>query len=74
MSQINTFNQNTTLEIDLKSISHYSKKFQKKDIKITNSIEIINDQNNIDQICMNIGTIPYEVLTKLGYRYSRIYK
>ena len=49
-------------------------KFQKKDIQINNRIEIINDQNNIDRICMNIGTIPYEILTNLGFRYSRKYK
>ena len=49
-------------------------RFQKKDIQINNRIEIINDQNNINQICVNIGTIPYEVLTNLGHRYSRKYK
>ena len=49
-------------------------KFQKKDIQINNRIEIINDQNNINQICVNIGTIPYEILTNLGHRYSRKYK
>ena len=49
-------------------------KFQKKDVQINNRIEIINDQNNINQICMNIGTIPYEILTNLGRRYSRKYK
>jgi len=49
-------------------------KFQKKDIQINNRIEIINDKNNINQICMNIGTIPYEILTNLGHRYSRVYK
>ncbi len=49
-------------------------KFKKKDIKINNRIEIINDKNNIDQICMNIGTIPYEILTNLGYRYRRKYR
>ena len=49
-------------------------KFQKKDIQINNRIEIINDQNNINQICTKIGTIPYEILTSLGNRYSRKYK
>ncbi len=49
-------------------------KFQKKDIKISNRIEIINNQNNINQICVNIGTIPYEILTSLGHRYRRKYK
>ena len=49
-------------------------KFQKKDVQINNRIEIINNQNNINQICMNIGTIPYEILTNLGHRYSRKYK
>ena len=49
-------------------------KFQKKDIQIKNRIEVINDQNNINQICMNIETIPYEILTNLGHRYSRKYK
>jgi len=49
-------------------------KFQKKDIQINSRIEIINDQNNINQICKNIGTIPYEILTNLGHRYSRKYK
>ena len=48
--------------------------FQKKDVKINNRIEIINDQNNINKICVNIGTIPYEILTNLGNRYSRKYK
>ena len=45
-----------------------------KCVKINNQIEIINDQNNINQICKNIGTIPYEILTNLGHRYSRKYK
>ena len=49
-------------------------KFQKKDVQIYNRIEIINDQNNINRICENIGTIPYEILTNLGHRYSRKYK
>ncbi len=49
-------------------------KFQKKDIQINNRVEIINDQNNINKICENIGTIPYEILTNLGHRYSRKYK
>ena len=49
-------------------------KFQKKDVQINNRIEIINNKNNINQICMNIGTIPYEILTNLGHRYSRKYK
>ena len=49
-------------------------KFQKKDIQINNRIEIINDQNNINHICKNIGTIPYEILTNLGHRYSRKYR
>ena len=49
-------------------------KFHLEDIQINNQIEIINDQNNINQICMNIGTIPYEILTSLGHRYSRKYK
>ena len=49
-------------------------KFHLEDIQINNQIEIINDQNNINQICMNIGTIPYEILTGLGHRYSRKYK
>ena len=48
-------------------------KFQKKDIQINSQIEIINGQNNINKICMNIGTIPYEILTSLGHRYSRRY-
>jgi len=49
-------------------------KFHLEDIQINNQIEIINDQNNINQICMKIGTIPYEILTSLGHRYSRKYK
>ena len=49
-------------------------KFPLEDIQINNRIEIINDKNNINQICMNIGTIPYEILTSLGHRYSRKYK
>ncbi len=49
-------------------------KFQKKDVQINDRIEIINDQNNINQISKNIGTIPYEILTNLGQRYSRKYK
>jgi len=49
-------------------------KFNLEDIQINDEIEIINDQNNINQICMNIGTIPYEILTSLGQRYSRKYK
>ena len=48
--------------------------FKKREIKINNQIEIINKQNNINQICTNIGTIPYELLTNLGQRYNRKYK
>ena len=49
-------------------------KFRKKDIQINSRVEIINDQNNINKISANIGTIPYEILTSLGHRYSRKYK
>ena len=36
-------------------------------------VEIINNSYIIDDIARDAGTIPYEILTNLGYRFERVY-
>jgi alanine racemase len=36
-------------------------------------VEIIGPNQTVDQVAERAGTIPYEILTSLGRRYSRIY-
>jgi len=36
--------------------------------------ELLNDEQDVDALAREAGTISYEVLTSLGARYHRLYK
>jgi alanine racemase len=36
-------------------------------------VALLNDQIDVDEVASHAGTIGYEVLTRLGRRYARVY-